>query len=112
MLLDSQDQFLRNKMEYFCSKSIFELPIHEECLLLEHGVLRDERCDGVVVLGLLLLESCLVVYCHHGTVAVSAVVHLVHLVERPDVALQSFRQMFRDLNHGLLLVLSRSPEII
>ena len=71
MLLDSQDQFLSNKMEYFCIKIIFpELSINEECLLLDHRELGVERGEGVVVLGLLLLESSLVVHCHRRTVAV------------------------------------------
>ena len=52
-------------MEYFCINISFpELSIDKECLLLDHGELGVERGDGVVVLGLLLLESSLVVHCH------------------------------------------------
>ena len=83
MRLDSQDQFLSGQMEYFCiSISSTELSIDKECLLLDHGELGVERGDGVVVLGLLLLDRSLVVHCHCGTVVVrGTVAHKVHLVE-------------------------------
>ena len=113
MRLDSQDQFLSGQMENFCILTVWAtLSIDKECVLLDHGELGVERSDGVVVLGLLLFARSLVVHCHCRTVAVrSAVVHSFHLVERPDASLQPFRQVFRELNHGLLLVLPRSFEI-
>ena len=82
MRFDSQDHLLRDQMEYFCLQSILKPSIHEECLLLVHRECRVERRDGVVVLALVLLESCLVVQRHRRTVAVrSAKLLVVHLVE-------------------------------
>ena len=69
-------------MEYFLINTFNELSIDKECLLLDHGELSVERGVGDVVLGLLLLESSLVVYCHCRTVAVrSASAHEFHLVK-------------------------------
>ena len=42
MLLDSQDQFLSDQMEYFCNNISVELSIDKECLLLDHGELGVE----------------------------------------------------------------------
>ena len=92
---------------------VHKLTIDENRLLLRHGELRLKGEGSVVVLSLRLLKCSLVVDNKGRTVPMrGASVHEGHLVESPLHALMEFRQMLRHLDHGLLLFLSRSLEVI